>query len=214
MAEENFETGSLEDLAERIVECANEADEKTIEAAQLVREARRRVDDGEAGDTTWTDWAKANTGLSATRLWELQRIADAENPRLELERLREDARKRAKKHRQKKEAEMATPLQNRGQKTTKVPTEPDLGQQSQIGSRSEDSESHFEERTDVPPLRNGGEDAATKSASEEQEVRDRLANWAVAAPIEQVRRVLSYIESLEQAESGSDPEDLVAPAAA
>lgn len=44
----SVETEPLETLAETIVRCANEADEKVLEAAKLIREARKRVESGEA----------------------------------------------------------------------------------------------------------------------------------------------------------------------
>ncbi len=50
---ETLETETLEALAEKIVRCATQADEKTIEAAKLIREARKRVEAGETGDTNW-----------------------------------------------------------------------------------------------------------------------------------------------------------------
>lgn len=101
----------LEALAERIVRCANEADERTLEAARLVREARERIKAGEFGNLKWTQWAKDNIKLSATRLRELQRIAEAPDPAAELARLREMARKRVEKHREKKGS---APLRNGG----------------------------------------------------------------------------------------------------
>lgn len=101
----------LEALAERIVRCANEADERTLEAARLVREARQLVDSGEFGDLKWTDWAKKNIKLSTTRLRELQRIAEAPDPAAELKRLRKMIRERVENHREKKGS---APLRNGG----------------------------------------------------------------------------------------------------
>ncbi len=47
---EASKTESLKILAEKIVRSATEADERTLEAAILIREARKRIDSGEAGD--------------------------------------------------------------------------------------------------------------------------------------------------------------------
>jgi len=102
---------SLAVLAERIARYAREADDRTLLAALLVREARARVDDGEAGAVTWYEWAPQNINLSESRLRELQRIAEAPDPHAELARLREKVRKRVEKHREKKRS---APLRNGG----------------------------------------------------------------------------------------------------
>lgn len=88
MVNETVKKESLGALAEKIAHCATQADEHTITAALLIREARKRVEAGEAGDTTWYEWAPKNIKLSLSRLRELQRIAEAQDPRKELERLR------------------------------------------------------------------------------------------------------------------------------
>ncbi len=108
---ETLETEALEALAEKIARYATEADEKTIEAAKLIREARKRVEAGEAGDTNWYSWAPKNIKLSPSRLRELQRIAEAEDPRKELERGRKKTRERVERHREKKKS---APLRNGG----------------------------------------------------------------------------------------------------
>ncbi len=86
MIKETLETETLEVLAEKIARYATQADEKTIEAAKLIREARNRVEAGEAGDINWYSWGPKNIKLSMPRLRELQRIGAAENPQKELER--------------------------------------------------------------------------------------------------------------------------------
>lgn len=53
MVNKTVDGGSLETLAKEIAKCATQADEHDIRAALLVREARERVEAGEAGDTTW-----------------------------------------------------------------------------------------------------------------------------------------------------------------
>ncbi len=88
MINETFETETLETLTVKIVQYATEADDKTIEAAKLIREARKRVEAGEAGEVKWYTWARENIKLSTSRLRELQLIAAAEDPRKQLNRLR------------------------------------------------------------------------------------------------------------------------------
>ena len=89
-------------VARKIEEHAKKSDEHVIAAAMLVREARHRIEKGEAGPVTWFEWAPANIHLSKSRLYELQRIAEADNPEAELERLRRLMRERAKRCREKK----------------------------------------------------------------------------------------------------------------
>ncbi len=69
---ETLETETLETLAVKIAQYATEADEQTIEAAKLFREARKRVEAGEAGDITWYSWGPKNIKLLLPRLRELQ----------------------------------------------------------------------------------------------------------------------------------------------
>jgi hypothetical protein len=110
-SKETLETETLGALAEKIVRYVTEADDQTIKAAKLILEARKRVEAGEAGDTTWYEWARNNIKLSESRLRELQRIAKEEDPQEELERLREKTRKRVERHRNKKKS---APLPNGG----------------------------------------------------------------------------------------------------
>ncbi len=104
MTNESVERETLEILAEKITRYANEADEKTLEAAKLIREARKRVEAGDAGKIKWETWARENIKLSQSRLRELQRIAEAEDPREELERQRKMTRERVERHREKKKS--------------------------------------------------------------------------------------------------------------
>jgi hypothetical protein len=91
-----YEDQTLETIAAKIVERANQADEHIIEAAMLIREARKRVEEGEAGENiTWTAWAAKHITLGESRRRELQRIANAKDPRAELERIRSANRERA-----------------------------------------------------------------------------------------------------------------------
>jgi len=88
MVNETVEKVPLETLAKEIAQHATQGDRQTIEAAMLMRAARSRIENGELGETTWYEWARKNIKLSETRLRELQRIAKAEDPQKELERLR------------------------------------------------------------------------------------------------------------------------------
>ena len=115
MDNETFETETLEALAVKIAQYATEADEKTIEAAKLIREARKRVEAGEAGDTNWYSWAPKNIKLSLSRLRELQRIAAADNPQKELKRGRKKTQERVERYREKKSS---APLRNGGTTVT------------------------------------------------------------------------------------------------
>jgi len=92
-------------VAGKIAHHAKKSEEYVISAAMLIREARRRVEAGEAGDVKWYEWAPKNIELSMSRLRELQRIADADDPAKELERLRRLNQKRVEKHRDKKAAQ-------------------------------------------------------------------------------------------------------------
>lgn len=92
-------------VAGKIAQHAKRSEEHVISAAMLIREARRRVEAGEAGEVTWYEWAPKNIELSMSRLRELQRIAEADDPAKELERLRRLNQKRVEKHREKKAAQ-------------------------------------------------------------------------------------------------------------
>ncbi len=111
MTNETSKTETLEVLAKKIARYATEADEKTIEAAKLIREARKRVEAGEAGDITWYSWAPKNIKLSLSRLRELQCIAAAQDPQKELKRGRKKTQERLERYREKKSS---APLRNGG----------------------------------------------------------------------------------------------------
>ncbi len=111
MVNKTVKKESLGALAEKIAHCATQADEHTITAALLIREARKRVEAGEAGEITWYNWASSNIRLSPSRLRELNRIAEAEDPQKELEHIRYKNRERATRHREKKKS---APLRNGG----------------------------------------------------------------------------------------------------
>lgn len=111
MVDETVEHEPLEALAEKIARYANEAEERTIEAAKLLRVLRSRVQNGEAGNVTWYQWGLKNIKLSPSRLRELQRIAEAKDPRKELERIRKLTQARVQRHRERKRS---PPLRNGG----------------------------------------------------------------------------------------------------
>ena len=103
-----YEAESLGTIAVKIVENVNKADDHVIEAAMLVREARKRVNEGKAGQlVTWSEWATKHIDLGESRLRELQRIADADDPKAELERIRAGNRERAAKHRAKQKEQIS-----------------------------------------------------------------------------------------------------------
>ncbi len=101
----------LEELARDISRCGSAAYDKVLQAARLVKEARERVEAGEAGGVSWADWASEHIQLSPSRLRELMRIARADDATTELERTREQTRARARRHRSKANA---APLRNGG----------------------------------------------------------------------------------------------------
>ena len=119
MTNETLETESLKTLADKIVKCATAADQKTIEAAKMIRAARARVENGEAGEITWSEWASKNIKLSGSRLRELQRIADADDPNAELKQIRKKNKARQARHREKNKS---APLPNGGS-TAKMTTQ-------------------------------------------------------------------------------------------
>jgi len=213
MSEENLEMESLETLAERIVQCADDADEKVIEAALLIREARDRVNRGDAGKITWTKWARENIKLSGTRLRELQRIANAEDPRQELKRQRDLAQTRVAKYRETQKAKQVGPLQGTDDKSVKAPAKLEMGQQVPSKADSEAGNSHLEERANELPLRNGG-DGASVAASEGGDHRERLIMWAKDAPPEKIEKVWAFVQSLDRAACGSETKEVAAPAVA
>ena len=118
---------TLEIVAGKINEMVKKSDEYVILAAILVHEARQRVKSGEAGPgVRWEAWAAANIKLSKSRIRELQRIGDADDPNAELERIRGRTRERVQRHRE-KSAEQKTPLRN-GARTADESLEPERRQ--------------------------------------------------------------------------------------
>ena len=97
----------LDQLARQIEEQSGKADQHVLKAAALVAEARERVEEGEAGPIKWMAWARKHINLSDSRLYELNAIAEAEDPVKELERIRKLTRERVKRHREREAAKQA-----------------------------------------------------------------------------------------------------------
>lgn len=130
MSNQTFDDMPLETLARQITRCATEADDRTIDAARMIHAARQRIDDGECGDISWGDWARDNIKLSESRIRELLRVGGADDPKAELEDIREQTRQRVQKHRDKKKAN-SVPLRN-GSADGEVNTEADVLRQRLI----------------------------------------------------------------------------------
>lgn len=103
MPEETNTNEPLEALASKIEACVTSSDEKTLEAAKLIGEARQRVEGGEAGEISWAAWSSEHIGLSASRIKELCQIAGADDPAAKLREIREGTRNRVAKYRGKKQ---------------------------------------------------------------------------------------------------------------
>lgn len=99
MTEKQNTNEPLTDLAVRIVACVTPSNEKILEAAKLVGIARRRVENGDAGEITWSAWSTEHIDLSASRMNELWRIAKADDPAAKLREIRDKTCERVAKHR-------------------------------------------------------------------------------------------------------------------
>ena len=105
----DVDTGEvLMGLAREIEEHAQKSDDHVIQAAKLLRKARKLFENADPISDSWEKWARANIDLSQSRLRDLQRIADADNPEAELERQRRLTRERVQKHRAKQTAQAKT----------------------------------------------------------------------------------------------------------
>ena len=71
----------------------------------------------------------------------------------------------------------------------------------------------IEEQEEVPSLCNDGEESGME-ATERPDHRRCLISWAEAAPLEEIEKVWAYVQKLEPTVSGSDAEEVAAPAAA
>lgn len=103
---------TLENVVWKIAVAVKKSDDMTITAALLVHQARQRVKSGEAGPgVKWEAWAAKNIKLSKSRIRELLRIGDADDPDAELERIRGRTRERVHRHRE-KSAKRKSPFRN------------------------------------------------------------------------------------------------------
>jgi len=156
-----FECESLETIAEQIVEHANKADDHVIEAAMLIRKARKRIEAGEAGQTTWSEWAAEHLNLGESRRRELQRIADADDPKAELERIRAGNRERAAKHRAKqKEQSTGSGSQDRRYVTSVENERRDSVSERKTPSEAKPQPELYPEKEDAEPKRTTVHDQA------------------------------------------------------
>jgi len=185
----SVEIESLESVAQKIVLHANQADENLITAALLIHDAKARVENGEAGEISWAGWAQANIKLSDSRRRELEQIARAKDPNAEIRRLRDANNKRQKKHR------------DNNKKTLPTPTTSIEGAASETPSTHNDNVvgKDHEAKNAAAPLRNGAEKARkTKDLDGD---RQRLIQWANDAEIDQIAKVLTYIESMKNGQT-------------
>ncbi len=92
---------TLNELAAEIRAEAHNGDERLLRAADLLRELKLRVEDGEAGvGVKWSEWAVDKFGRKRTWIRNLDLIASAQDPNAELERIRKDGCERQRKYRQ------------------------------------------------------------------------------------------------------------------
>ena len=84
--------GKINAYMEKAEQSAEKARQQRVSAGQLLIEARRRVDAGEAGDTTWTEWVRNNISRSLRDCQRVMKIAGAVDPDAALAKEREDAR--------------------------------------------------------------------------------------------------------------------------
>ena len=92
--------------AREIAKHVEQSDDHVIKAAMLLREARERIEGGEAGKgVRWYQWAGENIKVKRAQLYLLLRIAEAPDPRHEYIRQLRLTQRRVEKHREKKAAE-------------------------------------------------------------------------------------------------------------
>src|SRR5689334_9504510 len=88
----------IEAIIAEIEDNANKADDHTLRAALRVAELKRRIDEARP-KIKWTSWAPKNIKLSPARIFLLQHIGEAKDPKAELEALRKEKREKAKERR-------------------------------------------------------------------------------------------------------------------
>jgi hypothetical protein len=90
---------SIPQLIVEITRESDDADDQTIHSALMLRQLRIRVQAGELGpNVNWYEYALQAVKLSKSRLKELDKIARAKDPCVELNYLRHLAVERAKRH--------------------------------------------------------------------------------------------------------------------
>lgn len=93
------QSAPISELVEEIESEAKKGDEHLIAVAMLVREVKMRIESGEAGEgVKWLVWAKQNFRMSKTKLYELNTIACAKDPKAALERYRHKNREYQKRY--------------------------------------------------------------------------------------------------------------------
>ncbi len=210
-----YKDQTLESLAEHISENVkqadkyiNQADQLVIEAAQMVVEAKKRVDQGDAGDISWYEWAELHIGLKKTRLDELHSIGSVGDPLDRAREIRELAKARAQRHRDKKKA---IPLRNGEESKTEGSAAPaaetdsgapapDHGFKSEPEHDSETTreiQSPLESALDEP--KSPPEAVGPRSAEDEEraELIRKFNEWAKTANIDELRsKVMSIVDPL------------------
>jgi hypothetical protein len=84
--------GKINAYMEKAEQSAEKARQQRVSAGQLLIEARRRVDGGEAGDVTWSEWVRHNIQRSLRDCQRVMKIAGDPDPETALVKEREDAR--------------------------------------------------------------------------------------------------------------------------
>jgi hypothetical protein len=209
-----YEDQSLESLAEKISEnlkhadeYINQADQRVIEAAQMVVEAKRRVEGG-ADDIGWYEWAKVHIGLNKSRLDELHSIGIAGDPLGRVRVIRDLAKARVQRHRDKKKA---SPLREGEESKTEGNAEPAAEAESGApapdhGPNSEPERDSETARDIQSPFESAlGEPKSPPEADEPRSVEDeeraklilKFTEWAKSADIDELRsKVMSIVDSL------------------
>ena len=80
-----------------------------LAAALLVKEARERVERGEAGDLKWLEWSRKHLKIGRTWMHYLTAVADAPDPAKLVERQRAATLKRVQAHRARTAAQSREP---------------------------------------------------------------------------------------------------------
>ena len=160
---------NLQRLADEITSLTASADDKIIELAMRVREAHSYFEDNASGDLTWAEWVRHNLPFKVSRANWYRKIADASDPKVELRRLWEMAAVRSAKHRSRTEQ----PLRDG---------------HHEDDDRLEDDPPRAEEVAEV--------ECQSKQPEPEEEERQFLREWLNIAPIEDLKKVISFLKSL------------------